>query len=171
MVKNLPGDANTAYRPRHGKAAVSACPPRVRCRDDGGATFIEFALLLPFVAVMVFGTVDLGRAFMLRTRLTNMAREGAFYGSTHPTDIVGCSPNSITSVAQGEDPAVTGSTVTVTNGITGVAIANNCGGASPQTNLRLRVRVSAPMTILTPMVGAIVGNTVTVGSKMEVVAT
>ena len=38
---------------------------------------MEFALVLPLLAILVFGTIDLGRVFRLNTRLENAAREGA----------------------------------------------------------------------------------------------
>jgi Flp pilus assembly protein TadG len=129
---------------------------------------IELALTLPFIAVVVFGTVDLGRGLALRNRLTSMAREGAFYAQFRPNDVVGCVPTSITSIAGYEDLAITNESVTVTNAATGTAIPNNCG-AAPVGGTRVRVYVSAPLTIYTPIVGAFVGNTVTVGSSTEVV--
>ena len=129
---------------------------------------LELALILPFIAVVVLGTVDLGRGLALRNRLTNMAREGAFYAQFRPNDVVGCTPTSITSIAGYEDLAITNETVSVTNAATGTAIPNNCGG-SPVGGMRVRVQVSAPMTIYTPIIGTFVGNTVTVGSGTEVV--
>jgi Flp pilus assembly pilin Flp len=48
-----------------------------RCRSERGAALAEFALVLPLLAILVFGTIDAGRVFRLNTRLENAAREGA----------------------------------------------------------------------------------------------
>lgn len=45
-------------------------------RDEGAAA-IEFALLLPFLLVLVFGIIDFGRAFNAWIELSGAAREGA----------------------------------------------------------------------------------------------
>jgi Flp pilus assembly protein TadG len=140
----------------------------LRLRGDEGTALVELSLLLPFLAMMVFGTMDLGRAFALRNRLTNIAREGAFYAQYHPTDVSGCSPSSITQAALGEDLALNNVTITVTNATTGAAVTNLCGGVVA-SGTRITVQASSPMTILTPLVGQVVGNPVTVASSSEVV--
>ena len=42
-----------------------------------GSALIEFALVLPFLLVLTFAVVDLGRAFYVKSMLTSAAREGA----------------------------------------------------------------------------------------------
>jgi Flp pilus assembly protein TadG len=46
-------------------------------RPERGAAAIEMALVLPFLVMLIFGIVDLGRAFMTEILLTNAAREGS----------------------------------------------------------------------------------------------
>jgi hypothetical protein len=118
--------------------------------------------------MVVFGTVDLGRAWALRNRLTNMAREGAFYAQQHPRDISGCSPASITSAALGEDPTVKGATVSVTFP-GGSPVANNCGAVAGLTNENIYVTVSVPMKLVSPLVGSVTGDPVMVSGTVEVV--
>jgi Flp pilus assembly protein TadG len=142
--------------------------PTPTCRSDRGAALVELALALPFLAVMVFGTVDAGRAFSLQSRLTNMAREGAFYAQYHPSDVVGCSPSSITSVAQREDSSLAGTVVTVADGTTGSTITNNCG-AAPVPGQRIKVKVTSQMSILAPLIAVIVGPNLAISSTSEVV--
>jgi len=48
-------------------------------RAERGQSAVELALLLPVLAAMVFGIVDLGRAFYFNSALANAAREGARY--------------------------------------------------------------------------------------------
>jgi Flp pilus assembly protein TadG len=44
---------------------------------DRGAAAIEFALLFPLLMLIVFGTIDFGRALNAQITLTQAAREGA----------------------------------------------------------------------------------------------
>jgi Flp pilus assembly pilin Flp len=48
-----------------------------RWRDDRGAAAVEFGLLLPVLTLLVFGTIEFGRAWNVRQTLTDAAREGA----------------------------------------------------------------------------------------------
>ncbi|WP_334143382.1 TadE family protein [Rhabdothermincola sp.] len=75
---------------------------------DRGAALIEFALLLPFLAILVFGTIDLSRASQLRNRLTNAAREGAAFGQYSPQYVnPGCNGGrNIDSAVMREDPGL-----------------------------------------------------------------
>jgi Flp pilus assembly protein TadG len=52
---------------------------------EHGQSIIEFALALPMLVLILFGAIDLARAFQTQIIVTNAAREGARYGSTHPT--------------------------------------------------------------------------------------
>ncbi len=51
---------------------------------DRGAALIEFAIMLPVLAIILLGVIDLSRAYHLKNQLKNVAREGAIYGQTHP---------------------------------------------------------------------------------------
>lgn len=46
-----------------------------------GAAAVEFALVLPFLLMMVLGTIDWGWYFFVREVVTNAAREGARAGA------------------------------------------------------------------------------------------
>jgi Flp pilus assembly protein TadG len=50
-------------------------------RSDAGAAFVELAIALPVLVVLVVGTADFARAFYYAIELTNAARAGAQYGS------------------------------------------------------------------------------------------
>jgi len=50
-------------------------------RGERGANLAEFALVAPLLIFLVFGIVDLGRAFYGYVVITNAVREGARYGS------------------------------------------------------------------------------------------
>lgn len=57
-----------------------------RPAEQIGQSLVEFALLFPVLLLILLGAVDLGRAFDAYVNITNASREGARYGSTHPTD-------------------------------------------------------------------------------------
>ena len=54
---------------------------RVR-RDTRATAVVEFAIIFPVLAMLVFGVIDFGRAFFLRNNLVSAVREGARYGAT-----------------------------------------------------------------------------------------
>jgi Flp pilus assembly protein TadG len=47
---------------------------------ERGAALVELAITLPLLVVILFGTIDFGRAFFFAMTLTNAARAGAHYG-------------------------------------------------------------------------------------------
>jgi Flp pilus assembly protein TadG len=55
-------------------------------RGDDGAALVEFALVMPFLVVVLLGTVTSGLALNDDIQLTHSAREGARYGATVPDD-------------------------------------------------------------------------------------
>ena len=57
--------------PRHRVA------PRAREREDRGAALVEFALVLPILALLIFGTIEFGWAFSQSLDVRHGAREVA----------------------------------------------------------------------------------------------
>jgi Flp pilus assembly protein TadG len=65
--------------------AIARCMRVVRhrvLRDSRGTAVVEFAIIFPVLAMLVFGVIDFGRAFFLRNNLVSAVREGARYGAT-----------------------------------------------------------------------------------------
>jgi Flp pilus assembly protein TadG len=54
--------------------------PDVR-RPRKGAVIVEFALVVPFLALIAFGVIDFSRAYGQMNALNSALREGARYGS------------------------------------------------------------------------------------------
>ena len=52
-----------------------------------GQALVEFALLLPLLLVLIISTLEFGRLFYTKIVITNAAREGAYYLSTHLDDL------------------------------------------------------------------------------------
>jgi Flp pilus assembly protein TadG len=50
-------------------------------RDSEGAAVVEFALVMPILALIVFGIIDFGRAFYTVNNIISAVREGARYGA------------------------------------------------------------------------------------------
>lgn len=50
-----------------------------------GQSMVELALLLPMIALLLVGTLDLGRVFFSYVRLANAVKEGALFGAYQPT--------------------------------------------------------------------------------------
>ena len=51
---------------------------------DPGQSLVEIALTLPLLLITLLGTVDVGRAYMYTTAVTNAAREAAYYAAKTP---------------------------------------------------------------------------------------
>lgn len=50
---------------------------------------VEFVIVLPFLILVIFGIIDFGRVFFNAIMVTNATREGARYGTFHPSDPAG----------------------------------------------------------------------------------
>jgi len=109
----------------------------MRQARDRGAAAIEFALLFPLLMLIVFGTIDFGRALNAQITLTQAAREGV------RLDALG-------------NPNVKAQTQAAATGLSPVNVAVTAcpPGAAPTTNAV--VNVSYQFNFVTP-VGAIAG--------------
>jgi Flp pilus assembly protein TadG len=59
---------------------------RSRKRNDRGAAAVEFALVVPFVALLLVGMVTTGFTYSDHLSITNAVREGARFGASAPYD-------------------------------------------------------------------------------------
>lgn len=131
---------------------------------------MEFALLLPLLAILVFGTVDLGRAYQLKNQLKNAAREGAAYAQVYPlrqqTTGACAAPNNIRYRAQSElgDGTGTGFTITITP-----ATGCNVASTSLEPGDEVTVSASRSFDVFTPLVGAITGDPINITESVTVV--
>lgn len=141
---------------------------------ERGASLLELAFIVPVLALVVMGTLDLVRGYRLQIELSNAAREGAAFAQLAPND-VSCSPgDDITErvlaenadlsslpgfeIAVFEEDGAGEPTVPVTG----------CGTGSASSGERVLVEVSADHQILTPMVERIVGSTIRITGASEV---
>lgn len=61
-------------------------PRRRRDRGDRGAALVEFALVLPILAMLVVGLFSSAMLYDGKMQLTHATREGARYGATVPEE-------------------------------------------------------------------------------------
>jgi Flp pilus assembly protein TadG len=102
--------------------------------DERGASAVEFAILLPVLLLILFGTIEFGMVMYSREVLTNASREGARAGIVQqvPKPTVGEIQNVVTNYLTGT--GITMANVTFPNGgVTGA------GGVFPN-NLTVAVQ-------------------------------
>lgn len=63
----------------------------LRSLHKNGQGIVEFVIILPILVLLVIGVLDFGRAFHTYQRVSNAAREGAFFLASHPADQGTCS--------------------------------------------------------------------------------
>jgi Flp pilus assembly pilin Flp len=143
---------------------------------ERGASLVEFALVLPFVAILVLGTVDLGRAWSLQNRLSNAAREAAAAVESDPRNLdPGCAGgNNAHDRAGGEDPGLAqlpGFDVVVER-LEG-PVATRVSGCQTANAFRrgdtARVTVTADFSLLAPLIGAITGDPIRMRGVVDAV--
>lgn len=80
-------------------------------RRQRGSSLAEFALMIPFLALMLLGIIDFGRACYLAIEVSTAASTGALYGTQNYTDTTG-----MQNAATGDAPDVSGMTAAATYG-------------------------------------------------------
>ena len=78
-------------------------PPLAR-RAARGIAAVEFAIVLPLLAVLLFMVVDLSRAIQAKIILLNISREGANLASRSTTDLNGSSQSIMNALAASTPP-------------------------------------------------------------------
>ena len=147
-------------------------------RDDGAA-LVELALLLPVFALLVFGTVDVARAYRLNIRLEAAAREGVSFSQIYPNDVT-CTgdANDVKDRVALEDPDLPthpGYVVTAHRDVGGgTFVEYDICASEGDTELvdageRVRVDVAGTFDVITPFVGAIIGDPIGMSGSAEVV--
>jgi Flp pilus assembly protein TadG len=80
-------------------------------RSERGESLVEFALMLPFLGLLLLGVIDFGRAYYLSIEVTSAAHTGALYGVRNPSDTTG-----MQSAAIGDAADISSITATATYG-------------------------------------------------------
>jgi len=131
---------------------------------------IEFALVLPVLSLLIFGSIDFARAYILSETANNAAREAAFYAAVHPGQIhnstgTACAdPSNADWHGTQEEGGTSTFTFTYSPNLT------TCNPSPMPADLQpgqpLRVTAHSSLTLLTPMLGSLIGNAVNVSASV-----
>lgn len=142
--------------------------PPTRSRLAGprsrGQALVEFALVFPLFLLLLFGLVDLGRLAYINNAIAEAAREGARWGTVQGRSISATDRTNVANKTRTLMAAVPNPTVTVTcEDVFGTA-RSTC----TKDNI-LVVRVDTTVSMVTPIIGQLVGpRTLTATSRMVV---
>ena len=90
---------------------------RATCQRKPGQAIVEFALASLVFLMIVFGTIDFGRAIFTAVTLHNAVREGARYGKVNPTQ-TGTIQTKVTEQVSKTGSSVSSVTVSCSSGCT-----------------------------------------------------
>ena len=137
-----------------------------------GQAMVEFALIIPFFLILLFGIIDLGRYVSTANALNNATREGARFASVaiRPAECNGlsreqCARTVTTTRLWGASAAVTVTVQCTRYALNGTA--SNPAVSACRTDDLLTVRASAPFTLVTPIVAQFLGS-FTMGGEARV---
>ena len=160
------------HRAVHHHPQVALLGPRAARRRSRGQSVVEFAILFPFMLLLLLGAVDFGRAFFAYISAMNAAREGASYAARYAAN----EPYSSTDFTNAVIAAATGQsnvqgtsgagamTVTVECHPAGSASVVDCNSASnfaTGAGNQATVRVAQTFTFLTPFITDLFGGPLT----------
>lgn len=97
----------------------------VTSRSQSGQTMLELALLLPFLLLLLFGVIEMGRYMYISILVANAARAGAAYGATHPGDVFAAGYGGIATAADNDFISNGEGTSTTTKTKTGTVTTAN----------------------------------------------
>lgn len=167
-----PGDAkglNAMLAPcRIALAAVRHLVARLRA-DQAGASFIEAAIALPILTLVLGGTAEFGVNYFNKSQLQSAVNAGAQYALRNPTDTAG----SQTAITAALPASVTGVTTTATFACecnNGTAVSCTTGTCTSGTVRRLMTLTATRNTvrILTSSTVWSLPTTVTVTAAVSV---
>ncbi len=127
---------------------------------------VEFALVFPFFAILLFGIIDLGRYVTTANALGNGVREGARFGSVGNRPSPQCDTLSreacTISVTRSNTLGIPTSAMTTTVTCERVLPNNPTPAAVAMTACRsndfLRVRSQVTFTLVTPLIAQFIGS-------------
>ena len=139
-----------------------------------GQSLVEFALIIPVFLLFLVIAIDFGRIYFTNIELNNAVREAASYGATNPVDPQGmvarANAERNAQAQGGEQTVLTSPANIVTRCATAANVTIPCdqspGGAGAGNTLT--VTLKAPFSFFTPLIGAVLGNTVQISSSATV---
>ena len=77
------------HRTEEGNGPVSETGPAQSRQRKSGQAFVEFALGMPLMLLIMLGTLDIGQVFIDYVQLRNACREAASFGARNPENTPG----------------------------------------------------------------------------------
>ena len=137
--------------------------------SERGQALVEFAIILPFILLVLMGVVDFGRAIFAYNEVANASREGGrtgivnqtladiraraaaqAVGLTMPTTVPGSCP------ANGGAPTASSDPAGICIAILQPDLVTDCS-AAPQISCVVVITVKSTYTPLTPIIGSFIG--------------
>ena len=142
-----------------------------------GQALVEFALVFPIFAILLFGIIDFGRYVFTANALNNGAREGARSGSVsiRPSPLCdglsrdACVRAVVASRSWGVPASMITTTVTCERVAPNDTTPNVIAIGSCRTNDLLRVKTQATFTLVTPLIAQWLGGQVLRGEALVTV--
>ena len=130
--------------------------PRTR-----GQAMVEFAIILPVLALLLVMAVDFGRVFFGWVALNNMARAGANYAALNPYASFGS--GTAYQLRMTQDASAIDCTLPGT--LPGPTFINQVGTADPhELGDAAEVKLTCQFHVITPLVGNLLGGSITIGA-------
>lgn len=134
-----------------------------RAAGSPGQSLVELALILPVLLLVVMFALDFGRAFYSWVTVTNAARVAANYAAANPDKTY---PNAAyTTLVQNETPDDAVCPVVANTFNPTYIDGPDAGTFSRDMGDSARVSVSCTFRMLTPIIGAVLTNSITIGSQ------
>lgn len=133
---------------------------RSRRKEASGQAIVEFAIVSIAFFMMVFGTIDFGRAIYMYSQLNNAVQDGARVGKTDPAGLTTIQ-NKVIDVASSFD--LTADDVTVTCYTSGGTLTDQCS-----TSAKIQVEASAEFAAITQDFLGISPITLTASSRVAI---
>jgi len=136
-----------------------------------GQSLVEFALVLPFFVLLLFGIIDMGRYVYTSNALASGAREAARAGSVGSRPSPDCDAltreQCIVAIADNRSWGVPGAVISTTADCTriGPSSTSTVAANSCRTNDLLNVRTETTFTLVTPLVAQFLGSFTIVGDS------
>ena len=139
-----------------------------------GQGLVEFALVLPIFAILLFGIIDFGRYVFTMNSVNNGAREGARSGSVairpaplcNGLDREACVKAVVRDRTWGVPANMLTTTVTCERVAAGDPTPNVVPVSSCRTNDLLHVHTQATFTLVTPLIAQWLGGQVITGDAV-----
>lgn len=123
--------------------------------SDRGAAVVEMAVVTIFLALLVLGIADLGRAIFTNVAVRDAVQDGAHFASYTPDATAAEIEGRINSVARVD---LSGATIT---------LYCSTQDRQRQDGTRIRVELEHEVDLITPIVGPMLGGSITLRPSAE----